>query len=766
MSATFLAGLNEQQLEAVTLPHQSALVLAGAGSGKTRVLTTRIAWLIQTGQVSPQGLIAVTFTNKAAKEMLTRIAAMLPINTRGMWVGTFHGLCNRLLRAHHRDAELPQLFQILDTQDQLAVIKRLMKALNIDEERYPPRQAQWFIAANKEEGRRASEAEVYDDFTRRMQAFYAAYDEQCQREGVVDFAELLLRSYELLSRNASLREHYASRFRHILVDEFQDTNRLQYRWLQLLAGRGAAAAGSAPSDAGGQAEQSFLFRPAGESVVFAVGDDDQSIYAFRGASAANMQDLQCDFRIERVIRLEQNYRSHGHILDAANALIRHNRKRLGKNLWTSEGKGEPLRLYEAATDLDEASFIVDEAQALNANGVDLHAMAALYRSNAQSRVLEHALFSAGVPYRVYGGLRFFERQEVKHALAYLRLIANPDDDGAFLRIVNFPARGIGARSIEQLQVLARDHGASLWAAAKLRSEAAASRTEMKGVPAFVGLMERMREATRELALAEVIDHAVDASGLRQHYQSEREGAERLENLAELVNAAAAFVAERDVQPAGEGVQIDEPDELTAFLAHAALEAGEHQADAGSSALQLMTVHSAKGLEFHSVFVSGLEEGLFPHENSLTEADGIEEERRLMYVALTRARRRLYLSLAQCRMLHGQTRYGIASRFFNEIPENLMRRVNAKPRDRGFRADDRGGRAAAGLASQGLSAAPTFLNAGPSIPWRIGQNVVHPKFGTGVIVSAEGRGADARVQVNFRNNGLKWLVLEYAKLAPV
>ena len=455
MSETFLAGLNEQQLEAVTLPHQSALVLAGAGSGKTRVLTTRIAWLIQTGRVSPQGLVAVTFTNKAAKEMLTRIAAMLPINTRGMWVGTFHGLCNRLLRTHHRDAGLPQLFQILDTQDQLAVIKRLMKALNIDEERYPPRQAQWFIAANKEEGRRAGDAEVYDDFTRRMQEFYAAYDEQCQREGVVDFAELLLRSYELLSRNASLREHYANRFRHVLVDEFQDTNRLQYRWLQLLAGRGGPPlrlSGATPPDEGG------------ENAIFAVGDDDQSIYAFRGASAANMQDLQRDFRIERVIRLEQNYRSHGHILDAANALIRHNRKRLGKNLWTSEGKGEPLRVYEAATDFDEASFIVEEVQALNANGVDLHALAVLYRSNAQSRVLEHALFSAGVPYRVYGGLRFFERQEVKHALAYLRLIANPEDDGAFLRIVNFPARGIGARSIEQLQVLARDHGTSLWAA--------------------------------------------------------------------------------------------------------------------------------------------------------------------------------------------------------------------------------------------------------------------------------------------------------------
>jgi len=759
MSPSFLAGLNEPQLEAVTLPHQSALVLAGAGSGKTRVLTTRIAWLIQTGQVSPQGLVAVTFTNKAAKEMLTRITAMLPINTRGMWVGTFHGLCNRLLRTHHREAGLPQLFQILDTQDQLAVVKRLMKSLNIDEERYPPRQAQWFIAGSKEEGRRAKDVEVYDDFTRHMQQFYAAYDEQCQREGVVDFAELLLRSYELLSGNALLREHYGNRFRHILVDEFQDTNRLQYRWLQLFAGTTSSARASTATPS---VLADTISNEGRENAIFAVGDDDQSIYAFRGASAANMQDLQRDFHIERVIRLEQNYRSHGHILDAANALIRHNRKRLGKNLWTSEGKGEPLRVYEAATDLEEAGFIADEVKALHAEGVVLHAMALLYRSNAQSRVLEHALFSAGLPYRVYGGLRFFERQEVKHALAYLRLIANPEDDGAFLRIVNFPSRGIGARTIDQIQASSRERAVSLWSAAK---EKAASGAEpiaqsAKGIPAFVALIERMREVTKALTLPETIDHAIDASGLKQHYQNEKEGTERLENLAELVNAAATFVGERDVQPAGEGVQIDEPDELTAFLAHAALEAGEHQAQAGSDALQLMTVHSAKGLEFHSVFVSGMEEGLFPHENSLTEADGIEEERRLMYVALTRARRRLYLSLAQSRMLHGQTRYGIASRFFQEIPENLMRRINARPRgrDQGPRFESR----PSGTTS--ASAQSMVLNPGSSLPWRIGQNVVHPKFGAGVIVSAEGRGADARVQVNFRQNGMKWLVLEYAKLS--
>jgi len=735
MSPEFLSGLNERQLEAVTLPHQSALILAGAGSGKTRVLTTRVAWLIQTGQVSPSGLIAVTFTNKAAKEMLTRISAMLPINTRGMWVGTFHGLANRMLRVHHREAGLPQLFQILDSQDQLAAIKRLLKGLNADEERFPARQVQWFIAANKEEGLRAAQAEAHDEFARRMKDFYAAYDEQCNREGVVDFAELLLRSYELLAGNETLRAHYRARFRHLLVDEFQDTNRLQYRWLKLLAPTGASPTGA----------------------IFAVGDDDQSIYAFRGASSANMQDLQRDFAIERVIKLEQNYRSHGHILDAANALIGHNRRRLGKNLWTAEAKGEPLRVFEAATDLDEAGFIVDEVRALRADGVALSNIAVLYRSNAQSRVLEHALFTANMAYRVYGGLRFFERQEVKHALAYLRLVANPDDDAAFARIVNFPARGIGNRSIEQLQEAARAAGGSLWAAARAKAEGGRRKTEgedasppAKGIPAFVVLIERMQETTRGLPLPEVIEIVIDASGLKAHYQAEREGADRVENLAELINAAATFVAERDVQPAGEAAGMDEPDELTAFLAHAALEGGEHQAGAGADALQLMTAHSAKGLEFHSVFVSGLEEGLFPHENSLTEVDGIEEERRLMYVALTRARRRIYLSLAQSRMLHGQTRFGVASRFFHEIPEPLMRRINrvktVSPRS-------------------GTYASPITHHSSPASdsPWRVGQSVVHPTFGAGVIVGAEGRGADARVQVNFKKGGLKWLMLEYARL---
>ena len=751
MNTEFLTGLNERQHEAVTLPHQSALILAGAGSGKTRVLTTRIAWLIQTGQASPAGLLAVTFTNKTAKEMLSRISSMLPINTRGMWVGTFHGLCNRLLRAHYRDAGLPQTFQILDSQDQLALVKRLLKAANVDEERFPPRQVAWYINNHKDQGRRAADADAYDGDTRRKQELYAIYDEQCQREGVVDFAELLLRCFELLSRNEILRQHYRERFRHILVDEFQDTNRLQYHWLRLLAG----------VDAGATAR-------AADNAIFAVGDDDQSIYAFRGASAANMQELQKDFGIETVIKLEQNYRSHGHILDAANALIKHNERRLGKELWTEEAKGEPLRVYEADTDIDEAGFIVDEVKSLANDGVSLSQIALLYRSNAQSRVLEHALFNASMSYRVYGGLRFFERQEIKHALAYLRLLASDEDDGALLRVINFPARGIGNRSLEQLQESARAAGTSLWTAAQAMADArapkgddadAAPATVLKGIPGFVALITRMRKSITELPLPELMEHVIEHSGLKPHYQGEREGADRLSNLDELINAAAGFVADELLEDTG----------LAAFLAHASLESGDNQAQAGTDALQLMTVHAAKGLEFHSVFISGLEEGLFPHENSLSAADGKEEERRLMYVALTRARRRLYLSFAQSRMLHGQTRYNIASSFLREIPEPLMKPIN---RTRVFS----GGSSSRAPFSTSTSMAPGGRGGRPEVvreagfadtasPWRVGQSVTHPKFGAGVIINAEGRGSDARVQVNFDRHGTKWLALEFAKLEP-
>ena len=704
-----LENLNPEQLAAVTLPDQSALILAGAGSGKTRVLTTRIAWLIQTGNVSPNGVLAVTFTNKAAREMLTRISAMLPISTRGMWVGTFHGLCNRLLRAHYRDAGLPQLFQILDSQDQHAAVKRVLKTLSVDEERFPARDAQYFINAAKEEGRRARDLEIGDEITRRYAEIYAAYDEQCQREGVVDFAELLLRTFELLSRNEILREHYQSRFRHILVDEFQDTNRLQYRWLKLLAGP--------------------------KNLMFAVGDDDQSIYRFRGAHVGNMAEFERDFRVENVIRLEQNYRSHGLILAAANALIAHNRKRLGKNLWTSAGHGEPVRIYEAQSDGYEASWLAEEVQALKRAGLRLADIGVLYRSNAQSRIIEHALFSNGIPYRVYGGLRFFERMEIKHALAYLRLAANPDDDGAFLRVANFPARGIGARSLEALQDAAKAGNASLYKAASgLSGKSAAA------VAAFLRLVESLKAETQGLPLAETVEVMLEKSGLVAYYKAERDGADRVENLNELVNAAAAFMNE------------GEEHDLPAFLAHAALESGENQAAEGTDALQLMTVHSAKGLEFHAVFITGLEEGLFPHEQSVLEEDGLEEERRLMYVAITRARTRLYLSFAQTRMLHGQTRYNVASRFLDELPEEVVKRLTLRPGHARF--DD-------------VAWAPQPAKAGkaktPGHGFRIGQSVLHPKFGQGVIVNAEGSGSDARLQINFGKQGMKWLALEYAKL---
>jgi len=661
----------------------------------------------------------VTFTNKAAKEMLARLAAMLPINVRGMWIGTFHGLCNRMLRAHYRDAGLPQLFQILDSADQLAAVKRLLKSLNVDDEKFPPRELTWFINAQKEAGLRPAAVEAWDDWTKKRLELYEAYEAQCQKEGVVDFAELLLRCHELLERNEPLRRHYQERFRHILVDEFQDTNKLQYRWLKLLAG--------------------------GSAALFCVGDDDQSIYAFRGADIGNMRDFEREFQVKNLIRLEQNYRSHGNILDAANAIIENNPSRLGKNLWTEAGAGEPIRVHESYSDGDEARFIVEEVKALANDGHARQEMALLYRSNAQSRALEHALFNAGIPYRVYGGLRFFERAEIKHALAYLRLIANPDDDTAFARVVNFPTRGIGARSIEALADAAKAQGSSLHAAIPRVSGAGGAK-----LAAFAGLVVKLREAAH-LPLPELVEHVLDLSGLRAHYQNEKEGQERLENLDELVNAAAGFVAEEGT--VGEEGELSA--DLIAFLAHAALEAGEHQAGEGDDALQLMTVHSAKGLEFNVVFLCGLEEGLFPHENSLNEAKGLEEERRLMYVAVTRARQRLYLCHAQTRMLHGQTRYNLPSRFIDEIPEGLLKHLTARATKSGY-------------------AVPSYANETPTFAapsrqqtgFRIGQTVHHAKFGLGVIVNAEGGGNDARVQINFGNAGLKWLALSVAKLEPV
>jgi DNA helicase-2/ATP-dependent DNA helicase PcrA len=774
--SALLRHLNPEQLAAVTLPAVPALILAGAGSGKTRVLTTRIAWLMNTGQVSPGGVLAVTFTNKAAKEMLTRLSAMLPVAVRGMWIGTFHGLCNRFLRAHWKLSGLPQGFQILDSSDQLSAVKRVIKAMNLDEERFVPKQVTWFIAGAKEDGQRPRDVEVRDEQTRKLVEIYQAYEDQCQREGVVDFAELMLRTYELLRDNDALREHYQHRFRHILVDEFQDTNRLQYVWLKMFAPPG---------------------RP-GQSVI-AVGDDDQSIYAFRGARVGNMADFEREYRVPQIIKLEQNYRSYGHILDAANDLISHNTQRLGKNLRTDAGPGEPIRVYESTSDYAEAQWFLEEAQQLHRGGLARSEIALLYRSNAQSRVIESALFNAGVPYRVYGGLRFFERAEVKHALAYLRLIENANDDTSFLRVVNFPTRGIGARSIETLQDAARTSGRSLY-----QSVGAVAGKAGGNLQAFVALVDEMRSTTQGLTLREIIDHMLHSSGLLAFYKNDKEGQDRVENLEELVNAAESFVTqegfgkdavalpvdEQGTPPADSGGAPLTPDAetgeimspLAAFLTHASLEAGDNQAQAGADAIQLMTVHSAKGLEFDAVFITGIEEGLFPHEQSLSDADGVEEERRLMYVAITRARKRLYLSFSQTRMLHGQTRYNVKSRFFDELPEGALKWIT--PRNQGFgsgyareyqqawqRGSGLSGIVGAGRidTQRSIPAAPQHKlppPAGAEHGLRVGQSVFHTKFGEGVIATLEGSGADARAQVNFGRHGAKWLALSIAKLTPV
>ncbi|RYG14577.1 MAG: DNA helicase II [Burkholderiales bacterium] len=783
-----LHNLNPEQLSAVTLPGEHALILAGAGSGKTRVLTTRIAWLLQTGQVSPGGIIAVTFTNKAAKEMLTRLSAMLPVNVRGMWIGTFHGLCNRFLRAHYKLANLPQSFQILDTQDQLSAIKRLMKANNVDDERFPPKQTQYFIAGCKEDGLRPNAVEVRDDETRRKVEIYQLYEDQCQREGVVDFGELMLRSYELLRDNDPIREHYQRRFRHILIDEFQDTNKLQYAWIKMLAGP--------------------------ESSVLAVGDDDQSIYAFRGARVGNMADFVREFNVRHQIKLEENYRSGSNILDSANELISHNKTRLGKNLRTAQGPGEPVRVYESASDFAEATWMVDEMKQLVRDGLSRKEIAVLYRSNAQSRVIETSLFNAAIPYRVYGGLRFFERAEIKHALAYLRLLENPHDDTSFMRVVNFPPRGIGARSLEQLQDAARSAGCSLHDAVSVVTGKAGT-----NIGAFVAKLDVLREQTSGLTLREIIELVLDHSGLVEHYKTEKEGADRVENLEELVNAAESFVSQegfgRDAvalpvdehgspltqSPASQGIDLSIPVEtvelaetlapdadtgetlspLAAFLTHAALESGDNQAQAGQDAVQLMTVHSAKGLEFDCVFITGMEEGLFPHENSMSDYEGLEEERRLMYVAITRARKRLYLSHSQTRMLHGQTRYNLKSRFFDELPESAMKWIT--PKNQGFGTGFGAGRGNYG--GGGYGAKPAWGNSSlggsadvfksPPVPpqksepahgLKPGMGVFHTKFGEGKVLTLEGTGDDARAQISFPRHGTKWLALSVAKLTPI
>jgi DNA helicase-2/ATP-dependent DNA helicase PcrA len=719
-----LSPLNDAQRAAVTAPLAPVLVLAGAGSGKTRVLTHRVAWLIRAEGISPHSILAVTFTNKAAAEMRGRIESLLGIPGGALWLGTFHGLAHRLLRLHWREAGLPQAFQILDGEDQLRLIRKLLKALGLDEERWAPRDVQYFINKHKDEGRRPGVLQDRGDPTeKQLIRLYAEYEQACARAGVVDFAELLLRAYELWRDNAELLLHYRRRFRHVLVDEFQDTNAIQYAWLRLLVGS--------------------------EGVPFAVGDDDQSIYRWRGARVENLHRFRDDFPQCQLLRLEQNYRSTGAILDAANALIAHNTGRLGKNLWTSGARGEPVRLYTAYNERDEAAFVLARIQDWIAHGGARRECAILYRSNAQSRVFEEALIQARMPYRVYGGLRFFERAEVKDALAYLRLIANRDDDASFERVVNLPPRGIGARTVDAIREGARGAGSSLWrAAGAMVAEAPGARASL-ALLGFLGLIERLGREATGLALHEQVDHVIRASGLIEHHQRDKadRGEARVENLEELVSAARGFEPEGELPP------------LESFLAHAVLESGETQGGPAEDCVQMMTLHSAKGLEFPLVFLAGLEDGLFPHQRSLHDLEGLEEERRLCYVGMTRAMRQLYLTHAEQRRMHGIDSYNAPSRFLTEIPEELLEEV--RPRIRVPQA------AAAGLAAARRADAPRSRMVEPAPGgMRLGTRVRHGKFGEGVVLNIEGQGAHARVHVNFEHQGAKWLMLSYAKLEVV
>ena len=729
--------LNEAQRAAVTAPAGPVLVLAGAGSGKTRVLTHRIAWVIEALGASAHGILAVTFTNKAAAEMRTRVERLLGVPTGGLWIGTFHGLAHRLLRLHWREASLAQGFQILDAEDQQRLIRKVIRAAELDEARWVPREVQWFINANKDEGRRPAHLKDGNDPTRReMIRLYAAYEEACTRAGVVDFAELLLRAYELWRDNAGLLAHYRRRFRHLLVDEFQDTNAIQYAWLKLLAPPQHAPA-EAPADAANAASRTDPC----PAQPFVVGDDDQAIYTFRGGRAENLQQFRRDFPQAQLFRLEQNYRSTATILEAANGLIAHNAGRLGKKLWTSGGRGAPLRLYAAYNERDEAEFVTQRIRTHVAGGGARRAIAILYRSNAQSRVFEEAFLSARVPYRVYGGLRFFERAEIKDALAYLRLIANRRDDASFERVVNLPPRGIGAKSLEALREYARGAGSSLWeAAGALSSSGALGARAAAAIAGFLGLIERLAAQSQALALHEQVDELLKASGLIEHHRRETpaRGETRVENLEELVSAARGFAPEsRELAP------------LEAFLAHAALESGEGQADEWEDCVQMMTLHAAKGLEFPVVFLTGMEEGLFPHQRSVADLAGLEEERRLCYVGMTRAMRSLYLSYAEQRRLHGIDSYGQVSRFVREVPEELIEEV--RPRVQVLRPLTVGRFRPEEPAPEGV---------------RLGARVRHGKFGEGVILNVEGSGAHARVQVSFERQGTKWLMVQYANLEPL
>jgi DNA helicase-2/ATP-dependent DNA helicase PcrA len=708
--------LNEAQREAVTAPDEPMLVVAGAGSGKTRVLVHRIAWLIQVENVSPLGILAVTFTNKAAAEMRQRIEALLGVPVDNLWVGTFHGLAHRLLRRHWQEAGLPQGFQIIDADDQQRLIRRLVRGLELDESTWVPREIQWFINNQKDEGLRPDHIPDNGDPNRaQLIRLYREYQAACEQAGLVDFAELLLRAHELWLHNPEVLERYRRRFRHVLVDEFQDTNSIQYAWMRVLVGE--------------------------TGVPFVVGDDDQSIYAWRGARMEHLLRFQKDFPGTRVVKLEQNYRSTGTILRAANAVIANNSGRLGKELWTAGDEGEPIRLYNGYNERDEAAFVVGRIQDWVAQGNPRAEAAVLYRSNAQSRVFEEVLLRESIPYRVYGGLRFFERAEIKDALGYLRLVASRDDDASFERIVNVPTRGIGARTVETVRGYARAYSTSMWQSACSLAGGQLSGRAANALQAFMQLIEQMDRDTKDLALHEQVDHVIKASGLVAHYKKEpRERAEaRLENLDELVSAARGFESEEfeeDMSP------------LDAFLAHAVLESGDTQGDSWEDCVQLMTLHTAKGLEFPLVFMTGMEDGLFPHRRSLNDASGLEEERRLCYVGATRAMQSLYLTYAEQRRMHGVDSFGHPSRFIGEIPPELVEEV--RPRIQVSRPITRRATLDTGKVED-------------EDALRLGQRVRHGKFGEGVVLNYEGAGAHARVQVNFESAGTKWLVMSYARL---
>ena len=712
-----LDGLNDKQRDAVAAPLQNMLVLAGAGSGKTRVLVHRIAWLMQVENASPYSIFAVTFTNKAAKEMRGRVEETIKGSIGGMWIGTFHGLSHRILRAHHSEANLPESFQIIDSDDQIRMIRRLLKALNIDDKKWPAKQVTWYIGAKKDEGLRPKDIKAYDPNEQMLLRIYTAYQEACDRAGLVDFAEILLRCYEVLNNNPSLLRHYQDRFPHILVDEFQDTNTVQYAWLKLLAGK--------------------------QNHVMTVGDDDQSIYGWRGAKIENIRRFLQEFNAE-TIRLEQNYRSTATILKAANTLIANNSERMGKDLWTEDNKGELISIYAAFNELDEARFIVSKISEWKSKGKDLTDTAILYRSNAQSRILEEAMLQEGLKYRIYGGMRFFERQEIKDALSYLRLINNRQDDAAFERIINTPTRGIGNKSIGLIRDCARAESLPLWYAAQsLIDQKQLTGRAANAVGSFIALISHIEEQIQNAALAEQAKFAISHSGLMAMYQAEKgeKARARVENLEELINACSQFEMPEDEE-------FSSP--LSGFLSHTALESGEGQADEHDDAVQMMTLHSAKGLEFPLVFMAGVEEGMFPSQQSHDDSERLEEERRLCYVGITRAMQKLYISHAESRRLYGQEKYHSPSRFLREIPDDCIEEVRIKTQVIKPQASSR-------FSNTVTSAA--FEETG----FKLGQRVMHKKFGEGTVLNYEGSGPQARVQVNFLDVGSKWLVTSYAKL---